>query len=49
MRNDTEHLLSSPRNSERLKRAIEDMNRGWNATLQEEIPEEWRRLLDKLI
>jgi hypothetical protein len=58
MKDATEHLLSSPRNAARLRKAIADMNAGlgierllheaYDDTLKEEIPERFTRLLDQL-
>jgi hypothetical protein len=45
---ETEHLLRSPKNAARLRQAIADMNRFWNKTVEEPIPEDMKRLLDRL-
>lgn len=48
MRNDTEHLLSSPVNAERLRKAIAEMNQLYDSITEEPIPEDMKRLLDRL-
>lgn len=46
MRNDTEHLLSSKRNAARLRKSIRQL---CNKTTKEDIPDDWKALLQRML
>jgi hypothetical protein len=52
MRNDTEHLLSSPANAERLRRSIKgpfkSIQELWNETAKEPVPQDMLDMLKEL-
>jgi hypothetical protein len=48
MKDATAHLLSSPRNAERLRQSIDDLRALYNPILEEPIPDDMKKLLDQL-